>query len=273
MPMTPPYNDVAIHFTVHDQDPGNTARAPLLLISGTGHDRHFWRGQIPHFEKQFRTIAFDNRGVGASSVPEAGYSLADMADDAARVLDAAGAERAHVMGFSMGGHIAQELALNHADRVASLGIHHSWARNSPRLRDFQATRRYLAGNDQRVALAEITLLALHSHDYYNAHADEMAAHRAFLLEQSPVNAGWVGQLDACLAGDTYDRLPRIDVPTLVTSSDLDIIAAPHHSREIAGRIPGAQLIELKGTGHVALHEEPETFANLCLAFLREQPPL
>ena len=241
----PPHDGIAIYYDVHGGTAGRDA--PLLLISGTGHDRHFWAGQVPPFSAEFRTVVFDNRGVGKSSVPKPGYSLADMADDAARVLDAAGAERAHVMGFSMGGHIAQELTLNHPDRVASLGIHHSWARNSPRLRDFQATRRQLAALDQRIALAEISMLALHSHDYYNAHAEKMAAHRAFLLEQSPVNAGWIGQLDACLDGDTYDRLPNIAVPTLVTCSDLDIIAAPHHAREIAGRIPGAILIEMQGT--------------------------
>lgn len=268
MPMTPPRDDVAIHYEISDESSGG---APLLLISGTGHDLTFWSGQIPRFANEFRTIAFDNRGVGQSSVPRSGYSLSDMADDAAWVLDSANIPRAHVMGFSMGGHIAQELALNHAERVSSLGIHHSWTRNSPRLRDFQATRRYLAKHDQRVALAELSMLALHSHDYYNAHAEEMAAHRDFLLSQSPVNAGWIGQLDACLAGDTYDRLPQVAVPTLVTCSDLDLIAAPHHSREIAARIPGATLIELTGTGHVALMERPDEFAGVCLNFLRTLP--
>jgi 3-oxoadipate enol-lactonase len=271
MPLTPPRDGIVIHYEIRDETGAAGGGAPLLLVSGTGHDLNFWACQVPAFAREFRTIVFDNRGVGRSSVPPPGYSLADMADDAAAVLDAVGAARAHVMGFSMGGHIAQELALRHPDRVASLGIHHSWARNSPRLRDFQATRRRLAELDQREALAELSLLALHSHDWYKAHADEMAAHRAFLIERSPANAGWIGQLEACLAGDTYDRLPQIAVPTLVTSSDLDIIAAPHHSREIASRIPSAQLIELKGTGHVALMEEPETFAALCLAFLREQP--
>jgi pimeloyl-ACP methyl ester carboxylesterase len=268
MPMTPPEHDVALNYEVHGD-----AGAPLLLISGTGHDLGFWSGQIPHFAAVFRTIVFDNRGVGRSSMPPRGHKLADMADDAARVLDAAGIARAHVMGFSMGGHIAQELTLNHPERVASLGVHHSWARNSPRLRDFQSTRLYLAEHDQRVALAELSMLALHSHDYYNAHADEMARHRAFLLERSPVNAGWIGQLEACLTGDTWDRLPAIAVPTLVTCSDLDIIAAPHHAREIADRIPGARLVELTGTGHVALMEDPDGFAALCLEFLREQSPI
>lgn len=263
MPITPPRDGVSINYELHGDGP------PLILISGTGHDLTFWSGQLPLFTGEFRTIVFDNRGVGGSSVPEPGYSLADMADDAAHVLDDAGIAQAHVMGFSMGGHIAQELALNHPERVLTLGIHHSWTRNGARLRKFQETRRYLAENDQRIALAELSMLALHASAYYDAHVDEMEAHRRFLLEASPVNAGWIGQLEACIAGDTYDRLPQIAVPTLVTCSELDLIASPHLSDEIHAQIPGSRLEVMKGTGHVALMEAPEAFADICLAFLRE----
>lgn len=261
MPMTPPRDGVSINYEVHGDGP------PLILVSGTGHDLNFWSGQVPFFSTQFRTIVFDNRGVGASSVPERGYSLADMADDAAHVLDDIGIDQAHVMGFSMGGHISQELALNHADRVLSLGIHHSWTRNGARLKKFQETRLYLAQHDQRVALAEISMLALHASAYYDQHVGEMDAHRQFLLEKSPVNAGWIGQLEACIVGDTYDRLPAISVPTLVTCSDLDLIASPHLSDEIHAQIPGSELKILNGTGHVALMEAPEMFADICLEFL------
>lgn len=261
MPMTGPHDGVAINYEVHGEG------EPLILISGTGHDLGFWAGQVPFFSKRFQTIVFDNRGVGKSSVPEPGYSLADMADDAARVLDHAGIAQAHVMGFSMGGHIAQELTLNHPDRVRTLGIHHSWTRNGPRLKKFQETRRYLAAHDQRVALAEISMLALHASAYYDTHVDEMEAHREFLLENSPVNAGWVGQLEACIVGDTYDRLPQVSVPTLITCSDLDLIASPHLSEEIHAQITGSELKILKGTGHVALMEAPEMFAEVCLEFL------
>ncbi|MFT7473675.1 MAG: 3-oxoadipate enol-lactonase [Verrucomicrobiales bacterium] len=262
MPLTAKHDGVEIYFRTEGTGP------PLLLISGTGHDHQFWSGQLPTFREQFRTLVFDNRGVGKSSVPEPGYSLADMAGDAVRVLDSASVDKAHVMGFSMGGHIAQELAINYPDRVSSLGVHHSWCRNSARLRTFQETRLELARQDQRLALAEFSMLGLHSHDYYNAHADEMRAHRDFLLDQSPMNVGWIGQLEACLTGDTCDRLDRIDVPTLVTCSTLDVIAAPHHSRAIADQIPGATLVEIPDTGHVALMERPQQFADLCLGFLR-----
>lgn len=261
MPVTNPHNGVTIRYESKGDGP------PLLLISGTGHDLNFWSGQVPFFAARFQTIVFDNRGVGGSSVPPPGYSLSDMADDAAHLLDEAGIEAAHIMGFSMGGHIAQELALNHPQRVLSLGIHHSWSRVGARLKKFQETRRYLAEHDQRVALAEISMLALHASAYYDDHVDEMESHRQFLLEQSPVNAGWIGQLDACIVGDTYDRLSQINAPTIITCSVLDLIASPHLSQMMHERIPGSQLRILEGTGHVALMEAPEMFANICLEFL------
>ena len=160
---------------------------PLLLISGTGHDHTFWSGQLPFFEKEFRCIVFDNRGVGESDAPPPGYSLADMADDAAAVLDAAGVDRAHVMGFSMGGHISQELCLRHPGRVLSLGLHHTWARNCARLGDFQRTRKRIAERGDMETLAEFSLLGLYSHPYYDAHAGEMAAKAAWLAENSCCN--------------------------------------------------------------------------------------
>jgi 3-oxoadipate enol-lactonase len=100
MPMTPARDGVAINYETRGNGP------PLTLISGTGHDLTFWAGQTSRFAREFRTIVFDNRGVGASSVPAPGYTIADMADDAVHVLDSVGIDRAHVMGFSMGGHIA-----------------------------------------------------------------------------------------------------------------------------------------------------------------------
>ncbi|MEE9256336.1 MAG: alpha/beta hydrolase [bacterium] len=242
---------------------------PLLLISGTGHDHTFWSGQLPLLEKEFRCIVFDNRGVGESDAPPPGYSLADMADDAAAVLGAAGVDRAHVMGFSMGGHISQELCLRHPRRVLSLGLHHTWARNCARLGDFQRTRKRIAERGDMETLAEFSLLGLYSHAYYDAHAGEMAAKAAWLAENSGPQAGWIGQLEATIHGDTLDRLHEIKVPTLVTASDLDLIVAPHHAEEIHSRIAGSRKIVLEGTGHVALIERPEEFARLCLDFLRE----
>lgn len=263
MPKTKAPGDVEIFYEIRGEGP------PLLLVSGTGHDHTFWSGQLPLFEQEFRCIVFDNRGVGSSSAPPPGYALKNMADDAAAVLDAAGVDRAHVMGFSMGGHISQELCLNHHERVISLGLHHTWSRNCPRLGSFQSIRKRLAEKGDMGVLAEFSLLGLYSHDYYDAHAEEMEGKLRWLAESSGPQQGWIGQLEACIHGDTMDRLHQIQVPTLVTGSIHDMIVAPHHAEEIHSRIQGSRKIILEETGHVALIEQPEEFARICLEFLRE----
>ncbi|MBI2131253.1 MAG: alpha/beta fold hydrolase [Candidatus Tectomicrobia bacterium] len=263
MPTARASGEPDIHYETRGEGP------PLLLVSGTGHDRTFWSGQSPLFEPEFRVIVFDNRGVGRSGVPRPGYTLADMADDAARVLDAAGAESAHVMGFSMGGHISQELCLRHPRRVRSLGLHHTWTRNCACLGSFQAARKRLAERGEREALVELSLLGLYSHAYWDAHAAEMEKKRRWLSVESPVDEGWIGQLEACLTSDTLERLGGIRVPTLITASTHDLIMGTHQAGEIHRRIPGSRLVIMEGTGHVALIERPEAFGRICLGFLRE----
>ena len=245
---------------------------PLLLISGTGHDRNFWINQLPAFSPHFTCIVFDNRGVGESSVPPTGYSLADMADDALAVLDATHSGPAHVMGFSMGGHISQELALRYPDRVLSLGLHHTWTKPCPFITAFQTARRVMANDGDMQSLAEYSVLGLHAHPYYDNHAADVEAKKRWIIENSGPAAGWLGQLDACIVGDTSDRLSAIRVPTIVTASDLDILAHPHHAQEIHERIAGSEIVILKGNGHVALIEDPDTFADICLSFLRKHEP-
>ena len=245
------------------------AGPPLLLISGTGHDRTFWSNQLPTFAPHYTCITFDNRGVGQSSAPSPGYSLADMAQDARAVLDAAGAESAHVMGFSMGGHIAQELCLAHPQRVRSLGLHHTWTKPCPHLtglpdrpRGHGRRRRYAF--PRRVQPPRPPRPPLLRRPRRRDRRQKPLAHRA--LRTPP--QGWLGQLQACIAADTSDRLAAIRVPTLVTASDLDILAHTHHAHEIHQRIPGAELVILQGNGHVALIEDPQAFSRLCLDFLQ-----
>ncbi len=240
---------------------------PLLLISGTGHDCTFWAGQIPRLSQHYRCLVFDNRGVGQSSTPAPGYSLADMTDDAAAVLSAEGITRAHVMGFSMGGHIAQCLALNHPHLVRSLGVHHSWSRNCDRLRKFQSLRKTLAERGLRTQLADISLLMLFEPQYYHENSEDMAAKRDAMVAGMTTLDGWIGQLEACINGDTHARLGELDVPTLITCSDKDAIVANHRAQELQAGIKSSELKILTGTGHVALIETPYLFAEICADFL------
>lgn len=241
---------------------------PLLLISGTGHDHNFWNMQLPFFEREYQCIVFDNRGAGQTTVAPPGYSLADMADDAAGLLTALDIKRAHVMGFSMGGHIAQELCLRHPERVISLGLHHTWARNCPALELFQRARVRALENGDREMLADLSIMGLFAHDYIDAHQEEFRAKRRWVIEGSPTDQGWLGHIYADLDVDTLERLSQISAPTFITASDHDMIVPPHNARDLHQRIKGSRLTIFEGTGHVALMERPEEFARACLEFLR-----
>ncbi|MCK4963645.1 MAG: alpha/beta fold hydrolase, partial [Dehalococcoidia bacterium] len=106
--------DINMYYEVHGEG------EPLLLIMGLGSDLTSWIFQIPEFSKKYQVIAFDNRGVGRTDAPDVPYSTAMMADDTTGLLDALGIEKAHVLGLSMGGFIAQELAVKYPQRVKSL---------------------------------------------------------------------------------------------------------------------------------------------------------
>ena len=105
---------IALYYEIHG------AGAPLLLIAGLGSDSSSWGGTVPKLSACFKVITFDNRGVGRSEVPEGGYTVGQMAEDVVRLLDHLNIKKAHILGHSMGGYIAQEIAIGHPERVERL---------------------------------------------------------------------------------------------------------------------------------------------------------
>jgi len=119
------------------------AGEPLVLVMGFGGDHLAWGLQLPAFAARFRVIAFDNRGVGQTDAPDIPYSIAMMADDTVGLIDALGIDRAHVCGVSMGGMIAQEIALRHPARVRTLALHATLARPDAYMHELSAVWREL----------------------------------------------------------------------------------------------------------------------------------
>ena len=255
--------DVALHYV--EAGTGD----PLLLVMGLGGDHLAWGLQMPVFAQRYRVIAFDNRGVGQSDVPDHPYTTRMMAEDAAGLLAALGVERAHVIGLSMGGMIAQELALNHPARVRTLQLHATYARPDGYLRALVAAWRTVRASLGREEALRTMALWLFTPEAY----DERPQLVETLLQTALANpypqsvTGFMRQTDAVLAHDTLDRLAAIRCPTLVSVADQDVLVPPRFSRELAARIPGAELAVLPGSGHVALWEHPDAFTEVCLTFL------
>ncbi|MEA2672162.1 MAG: hypothetical protein QOG45_2382 [Chloroflexota bacterium] len=262
--------------SIHWEEQG--AGEPLLLVMGYGLSGDAWVPMLPRLGG-FRVIRFDNRGTGGSGPCGDGFTVETMAGDAAAVLDAAGVERAHVHGISMGGMIALSLALDHPDRVASLLLGCTTA----------APLR-LAQGGQAVELAQATVLM--SSDPEAAldrllpllFSDAFLAENPSVRELAPVltvsgsrpdealaTMRAMGDLGTGRAFDVSGRLGEIGVPTLVQHGTADRLIPVEEGRVLAAGVPGAEYQELEGAGHAYGMERPvEAFGRL-LGFLAAHP--
>ncbi|MEA2428035.1 MAG: hypothetical protein QOF37_1663 [Thermoleophilaceae bacterium] len=244
---------------------------PVLLVMGLGMNATGWWRTQKALSGSFRTIAFDNRGVGRSSRPPGPYSVAQMADDAIAVLDAAGAERAHVYGISLGGMIAQEIALRHPGRVHGLvlgattpGGHHATPADADTLAFFQ--RRGSMGAEEGVwASVPYNYAPATRAERAQMIGEDIVQRLRYPIEPEPYKA----QLAAALGHDAYDRLPQIAAPTLVVHGDADLMVPPANGDLLARRIPDAELLVLPGAAHLYPTDAPEADASVA-RFLSER---
>ena len=239
--------------------------APLLLIMGLGYPSAMWHRSRPVLSKQYRTIALDNRGSGRSDVPAGPYSLALMASDAAAVLDAAGAESAHVFGLSMGGMIAQEFALQYARRVRSLILGCTASGGPTAVHAEAEVNKVLMSRDLS---PEQMAQAMRPYVYDSATPVERIEEDLAIRRQwFPKPEGYVAQLQGILAWEAYSRLPQITAPTLVIHGESDQLVPPGNGKLIAARIPGAKLLMLRHASHIFPTDKTEETHEAVLTFL------
>jgi 3-oxoadipate enol-lactonase len=238
---------------------------PLLLIQGlSGNHLHWGDEFLGLLDDDFELIALDNRGIGHSSRTDEPFTVADMADDAVGLLDALEIESAHVMGISMGGMIAQEIALRHPDRVRTLTLGCTYAGGEgASLADPQVIQ-HLA----QLLMTGRTEEALRVGFSYNVSPDFASDPRNFELvkrvaEELPGSLEILMlQVQAVASHDTSQRLGEISVPTLVVHGTEDQMIPVANARHIADRIPGARLEIMEGVGHAFWWERPERSAEL-----------
>jgi pimeloyl-ACP methyl ester carboxylesterase len=241
------------------------AGEPLLLIQGMSANHMAWgRPFRSLLERDFETIVFDNRGMGLSSRVAEQFSIAEMAADTVGLLDVLGLESAHVMGISMGGMVAQELALAHPGRLRSLTIGCSYCGGEGSglmdPADFQGLVEAMgSGNQDRVleAMYELNLSPGFRAD--RARFPEFTEMAAAL----PSPRETIGlQLQAIVAHDTSSRLPGLRVPTLVLHGTADRVLPVVNGRLIASLTPGSRLEIYDEVGHMFWWEQPERTAEL-----------
>jgi pimeloyl-ACP methyl ester carboxylesterase len=258
-------DDVELHFE------STGAGAPVLLVMGLGMTATGWWRTVPVLAERLRVIAFDNRGVGRSSRPPGPYSVPQLADDAVAVLDAAGVERAHVYGISLGGMIAQEIALRHPHRVDALVLGATTPGGSAAVAADDATLAFFHRRGEMPAEEAVWASVPYNYgartrtERAGLIGEDIVERLRYPIEPEPYRA----QLAAALGHDAVDRLPAIAAPTLVVHGDGDRMVAPENARLIATAIPGAELLMLPGAGHLYPTDDPEA-DRAVLRFLSER---
>lgn len=242
------------------------AGEPLLMIQGLGYGRSGWGPAPSRLARRFNVVTFDNRGFGDSEATEGPYTTAQLAADALAVLDAAGIEQAHVVGISLGGMIAQELALAAPGRVRKVVLCSTTPGGPDSVPMPQQTVALMGQQpklDPREAMQLFVENALSS-DPPAGLVDEIVAYR---MANPPNPAGWYAQASAGAAHDALARLGEIRAPTLVVHGTADNVVDAGNAPLIAEAIPGARLEVFEGVGHLLPWERPDEFVTLVEEFL------
>lgn len=244
-------------------DSRGPAAAPVLLfLNSIGCDRHLWERQVAVLNAGFRCLTFDARGHGESDAPDGDYTIAQLAQDALAVMDAAGARTAHICGLSLGGIVAQQLAIGAPDRVVSLTL----ANTASRIGSFESwqARRQLVIAEGLASIADMAMERFFSEAFRTAQPEVVADQRARLLAGSA--RGYAGCCAALRDADLSAELWRIAAPTLVIGGELDVSTLPDQAAALVAAIPGAAL-KILPAAHLSNLEQPEAFTAALRAHL------
>jgi pimeloyl-ACP methyl ester carboxylesterase len=242
---------------------------PLVLIMGLSARGAFWEEHIKEYEKNFRCIIVDNRGAGDSDKPEGPYTTKMMADDIADLVKGLNLNKVHVAGISMGGAIAQELALNYPEMVRSLVLVSTWAKCDPyaiQVFDHFNDMRKIASPADFMKLLQLWIFAppffLSEEACENLVEGCETAHEEYMELHA-----FIAQSQACMGHDTVSRVSQIACPTLITVGDQDIFTPLKLSEQLHDLIKGSELLILPGTGHAHHWEDLETYNSKTAEFM------
>jgi 3-oxoadipate enol-lactonase len=245
------------------------AGEPLVCIMGLGGDVSGWRSQVPVFSRQYRTIVFDNRDAGRSSYAEGPYGVEDMAADTLGLAEGLGLGRFHLIGISMGGAIAQQVALAQPERVITLTLCVSYAAAGRWWRDRARLQAEAAASKSDEELLEELMLLTLSEEIYET-AEDLAAVRELVLSYPyrQRRDGFIRQIRAGTTHEARDRLGGLTMPVHVIGAEQDLLVPVWKSRQLAELIPGARLSVIEGAAHAVNVEHAREFNGLVLDFLR-----
>ena len=258
------HNDIEIYYEQHGDG------EPLLLIAGMSVDHTAWLPILDGLSKKFQVTIFDNRGCGQTSSPKGPYTLQQMADDTAALMTALHLDQAHILGGSLGGAIAQHLAIRHPEKVNKLILSTTMAKADPRCTFIIGQRIPLW--EQGISTEIIYETIFFPWGFSKQFFTDLDAARAAINEAATLPpvidlVGYQAQFAALVSHDTRQQLSSINAPTLVLSSEEDILTPPSDGQYLANHIPNAQYHEFAAQAHTVHIEAPQAYLKVVNDFL------
>jgi pimeloyl-ACP methyl ester carboxylesterase len=277
---------------------------PLFLIISNEESRQCWIFQKRPFSKHFKVIMFDSRGAGNTDKPDEPYTIKTMADDTIALMNYLGIDKAHILGVSEGGRVAQEVAINYPERVKNLVLvsttHGSEEEMTPEMQEILGVKGHFSENGTLIVGMSQCPVCQGYYQKRELWEHQWTAHRAWMLKWAKsidfyrmvtqsfnkrlykmfiLPLGWlfiklggteryIKHLEVGVGNTTLDRLHLIKAPTLVIIGTEDKLVPPHSSEEIAERIPNAKLVKFEGGSHTLTYEMRARFNKEVLDFLR-----
>ncbi len=243
------------------------AGAPVALIAGMGGAAGYWKPQIPALSERYQLILHDQRGTGRSSTDSASLDVSMMGDDLVAVLDDLGLEAVHCVGHAAGAAIAQDVALRHPDRIASIVMVGAWARIDPYFRRVFEIRKDLLKHCGRMAYVRAMPLFLNTPAWVSRNIAELEAGEPAFADHLPPDDLLLDRIEAFCRWEPGDKLSALRCPVLICSSEDDHLVPVHCSRELARLIPSAQEHYFADGGHSVSQADPDAFNAVVLRFL------
>lgn len=245
---------------------------PVLFVSGLTGSAAFWGDQVAAFAKHFDVITHDQRGIGESDLTRSGFTVDRMAADVIGLMDALEIERAHIVGHSTGGAMAQILAIEHPKRLASIVLSATWTKPDAYLRRLFGLRKDILLRLGPSAYVQANTLYLYPSWWIARNNERLRQLEAQTLTLFPPTDVAASRIDAILAFDRTDQLARIKTPTLVVGAEDDIVTPAYFSEELARLIPGAEIKIFPRGGHALTRVRAREFTQAVLPFLSSHTP-
>lgn len=245
-------------------------KGTILLLTGLAAKRHGWYKQLEVFGRDYRTIALDHRDISDSDEVTVAYTINDLADDAAAALRILGVQRAHVLGISLGGFVALQLALRHPELVEKLVLISTSAGGGTHVPPSPEMMAILGRSEQNLEIGELArrnYAGIMAPGYTGNHPEELEMIVAIARYRPVAAPAYYRQLQAAMSHDASQQLEEIRVPTLVIHGDTDPLVVPANGDYLAQHIKGAKHIVYHNVGHVPIIENADQFNHDVLDFL------